>query len=325
MPTAFDSAPTPEGTPLRVMSGACGPRRLSLGHGLGYGAGDFGCNLYWQTISLFLYFYCTDVAGIAPALAGFSFAIASVYDAIADPVTGAIIDRFRLRGGRYRSLMRFGAIPLALSFAIMFYVPPASGVALVIYATSFHILVRSFYTLVNLPDLAMTASMTSDYAECSTLVSVRIVFGSVAGISVALLVPKTISALTGKVTQPHFMAVALLGLLSTIMILLCVGNTRESAEGVAEAANLAASGRSIVPAVARDFARFWSMLRVTGPLLRVLGSIVTAAIALTMFSTLARNAIAAAGYLGFWINSNPSMATTRLDRVGGRGGGELCH
>lgn len=337
---------------------AGGPVQAPLGwrHRLGYGAGDLGCNLYWQAISLFLYFYYTDVLGIAPAIAGLSFAIASAYDAFADPIMGSIVDRTLSRRGRYRPYMLFGAVPLALSFGAMFYVPPASGTALVIYATLSHILMRTLYTAVNLPYLAMSASITSDSAERATLAGVRMVFAAGAGISVAMLLPKAVSALTGKVAQPYFVVAVLIGLLATVSILLCVRNTNENTdENTAGTTGSPAPARSsLLGQTVSDFARFWGMLRQNGPLARVLGAIVVAAVALTMFSKcllywfkyglqrpdmtsvalvlgvvmlalfapfwvwvarrfskraawMAGSAIAATGYLGFWLNTNPDM------------------
>jgi len=286
MPTSSDSV-LPQEMPAAPAAApsASGRPPLAWRYRLGYGAGDFGCNLYWQAISLFLYFYYTDVLGIAPGLAGLSFAIASAYDAVADPVMGSIVDRSRWRRGRYRPFMLFGAVPLALSFAAMFYVPPASGTALLVYATLSHILMRTLYTVVNLPYLAMSASLTSDSGERATLAGVRMMFAAVAGMSIALLLPKTVAALTGKVAQPYFVVAILIGLLATVMILLCVRNTRETQhDGLPEAGDPAPQRSSALADTLHDFARFWRMLRSNGPLARVLGAIVVAAVALTMFA-----------------------------------------
>lgn len=360
MPTSSDSALPPQEVPAAVPNtapSAGGRTTLAWRYRLGYGAGDFGCNFYWQTISLFLYFYYTDVLGIAPALAGLSFAIASAYDAVADPVMGSIVDRSRWRRGRYRPFMLFGAVPLALSFAAMFYAPPASGAALVIYATLSHILMRTLYTVVNLPYLAMSASLTTDSAERATLAGGRMMFAAVAGMTIALFLPKAVAALTGKVAQPYFVVAILIGMIATLMILLCVRNTRETPhDGLPEAGPCGQHRSSALAGTVRDFARFWRMLRTNGPLARVLGAIVVAAVALTMFSKcllywfkyglhrpemapvalmlsvvavallaplwvwvaqryskraawMAGSAIAAVGYLGFWLNDDMAMAT----------------
>jgi len=361
MPTSSDSTlpqqvpAAPAAAPGAAPS-ASGRTPVAWRYRLGYGVGDFGCNLYWQAISMFLYFYYTDVLGIAPALAGLSIAMASAYDALADPLMGSIVDRSRSRGGRYRSYMLFGAVPLALSFAAMFYVPPGSGTALLVYATLSHILMRTFYTVVNLPYLAMSASLTSDAGERAALAGVRMMFAAVAGMSIALLLPKGVAALTGRVAQPYFIVAILIGVVATLMIFLCVRHTRETPHDGLQAAGAAAPPRSsALVGVMRDFTGFWRTLRTNGPMARVLGTIVVAAVALTMFNKcllywfkyglqrpdmaplalmlgvvmlvllapfwvwvarryakrtawMAGSAIAAAGYLGFWLNDDPAMA-----------------
>jgi glycoside/pentoside/hexuronide:cation symporter, GPH family len=35
------------------------PHQLSLARKLGFTIGDYGFNLYWQSVSLFLMFYCS--------------------------------------------------------------------------------------------------------------------------------------------------------------------------------------------------------------------------------------------------------------------------
>ncbi|MGT2493343.1 hypothetical protein ACU4GD_29810 [Cupriavidus basilensis] len=58
------------------------------------------------------------------------------------------------------------------------------------------------------------------------------VFAAGAGISVAMLLPKAVSALTGKVAQPYFVVAVLIGLLATVSILLiaCATPTRARRE-----------------------------------------------------------------------------------------------
>lgn len=246
---------------------------------LGYAVGDFGSNLYWQAIALFLYFFYTDVLNIPPAAAGIAFGIASVYDALADPVMGAIADRTRTRWGRYRPYMMFGAIPLALSFAAMFYVPALEGTALLVYVTAIHVLMRTFYTVVNIPYLALSASLTHDAGERATLAGLRMMFAACAGLTVALLLPKAVGALGGS--QPYFWVAGAIGLLATLALLACVAGTRERHELAAPAE---AGQGSVLGSAARDFLAFWGLLRRHGPLARVIGALVVVSVALTMFS-----------------------------------------
>jgi len=257
---------------------------LTWGRRAGYAVGDLGCNLYWQSISLFLYFFYTDVLGISPVWAGVAFAVGSMFDAISDPVMGSIADRTRGGArGRYRPYLLWGAVPLGLSFAAMFYVPPLSGLALVVYATLAHVLCRTFFTVVSIPYLAMSSNLTSDSGERANIAGLRMVFAATGAVTIAFFLPKLVAAATGQVAQPWFVAALLVAAIATLIILACYFSTRENAftdEHQGQPLTL----RSILADVVGDVMRFWGMLRKNGPLARVFGAIVVISVALTMFS-----------------------------------------
>jgi GPH family glycoside/pentoside/hexuronide:cation symporter len=46
------------------------PHRLSVARKVGFTIGDYGFNLYWQSVSLFLMFYYTDAIGLSATTAG---------------------------------------------------------------------------------------------------------------------------------------------------------------------------------------------------------------------------------------------------------------
>ncbi len=66
---------------------------------LGYSIGDFGANLAFQTTGFYLMYFFTDVFGIVPALAGGIFLYAKLWDAVTDPIMGAIADHTESRWG----------------------------------------------------------------------------------------------------------------------------------------------------------------------------------------------------------------------------------
>ena len=45
-------------------TGEMGNARLSWMQKIGYGSGDFAFNLYWQGVSLYLFYFYTDVLGL---------------------------------------------------------------------------------------------------------------------------------------------------------------------------------------------------------------------------------------------------------------------
>ena len=99
---------------------------------LGYGIGDYGINLYWQGAGLYLFYWYTDVVGLAPAMAGFLFFAGSVWDAVTDPAVGLVAERTRTRHGRYRPYLIWASVPLAACFALLYYTPPVDGARLIL-------------------------------------------------------------------------------------------------------------------------------------------------------------------------------------------------
>lgn len=247
---------------------------------LGYAVGDFGCNLYWQSVALFLYFFYTDVLNIPPAAAGVAFAIASVYDAVADPIMGAIADRTRTRWGRLRPYLWLGAVPLALSFAAMFYAPKLDGMALLAYATVSHVVMRTCYTAVNIPYLALSARLSSDAGERATLAGLRMMFAAAAGVLVAALLPRVVAVLGGEMA--YFVVASGIGLLATLALLLCASSVRELPHPAPDVDG--ARSTSLLKAASADFLSFWPLLLRYRPLAQIVGGVVVMSIALTMFS-----------------------------------------
>lgn len=106
-----------------MTSRAASQTRLSWGQKIGYGSGDFAFNLYWQGVSLYLFYFYTDVLGLPNAMAGIIYAIGSLWDAVTDPAMGYVAERTRSRWGRYRPYLLFTPIPLALSYLLIFWHP----------------------------------------------------------------------------------------------------------------------------------------------------------------------------------------------------------
>ena len=98
-------------------------QRLGWGQKIGYGSGDFAFNLYWQGISLYLFYFYTDVLGLPNAMAGIIYAIGSFWDAGTDPIMGYLADRTCTRWGRYRPYLLFVPIPMALGYILLLWHP----------------------------------------------------------------------------------------------------------------------------------------------------------------------------------------------------------
>ena len=194
---------------------------------IGYGVGDIGFNLFFSTASLYLLYYYTDVLGLPPATAGWVFAVALIVDAPFDPYIGYVASRTRSRWGKYRPWLAFGAVPLAISWALMFFPVSFTGGALLLFAISTHILFRMMMAVVGMPYLALSASMTRDSQERGVLASLRMVAATTCGLFVAFSTLKFVEAFGGG-KEGFFVTAVLYGALATVAFLVVFFTARET-------------------------------------------------------------------------------------------------
>jgi GPH family glycoside/pentoside/hexuronide:cation symporter len=199
-------------------------RRLKLT----YGSGDISFSLTSTIIGAYFAVYLTDVVRASPAVAAFAIFVGGTWDYINDPIVGYISDRTRSRWGRRRPFLLFGALPLALAFALMWWRPPlASALALGIYYALIYALYDTVATFAYMPYFALTPELTSDYDERTALTTTRMFF-SILGSLVAFTVPLLI---VEKFDPAHAGRVLLMGgafgLISAIPLLLVFFGTRE--------------------------------------------------------------------------------------------------
>ena len=147
--------------------------KLNLKTRLGYGIGDIAICLYWSGVGLYLLYFYTDVVGISPSLAGLIYGIGMFWDAITDPFMGYMAERTRTKWGVYRPYLLFGNIPLALSFILLFWVPPLEGGSLFFFLLFANLLHRTCFTLVSVPFSSLTPRITSDSQERTNLTGFR--------------------------------------------------------------------------------------------------------------------------------------------------------
>ena len=69
--------------------------KLSWTQRIGFGSGDLAQNLIYQTISMYLLFFYTNVYGLDPGVAAIMFLIVRIVDVIWDPLVGTFVDRIR--------------------------------------------------------------------------------------------------------------------------------------------------------------------------------------------------------------------------------------
>ena len=161
--------------------------KLSLPVKLAYGAGDFGAGLTSQFLAFFLLIFLTDVAEMSPGTAGSVLAVGKIWDAVNDPLVGMLSDRTQTRWGRRYPWIFLTAIPFGLSYCFIWIVPSFSLSWMAFwYYVAITSVFQVFFTTTNLPYSTLTAEMTQDYDERTSLTSFRLSSSIVGGLSILI-------------------------------------------------------------------------------------------------------------------------------------------
>jgi glycoside/pentoside/hexuronide:cation symporter, GPH family len=205
--------------------------RLSMREKFSYGFGDLASCLYWQTISLYLTFFYTDIFGITALAAGTMLATSRSCDAFFDPVIGMISDRTRSRWGKFRPFLLYGCVPLAVAGFLTFTVPNFGDRGKLIWAYVTFNAMMILYTTINIPYTAMLGVISPNPNERTTLSSIKFCGAFLAGIivSATLLPMAKVGGWLGATTVQRGwqMSFAIYGVASVVFFLIVFFNTKE--------------------------------------------------------------------------------------------------
>lgn len=198
---------------------------------IGFGSGDLAQNLIYQTISMYLLIFYTNVYGLTPSTVATMFLVVRLIDVLWDPVVGTFIDKHNPRWGKYRSYLVLAGVPLT-ALAILCFWNGFSGS--LIYAYTTYVGMSMLYTLINVPYGALNSSLTRDTNEITILTSVRMVLANVGGMVVSMGIPIMVGWLSpdGKMNSAAsgdawFTTMFVYGIIGLLLLVFCFTQTRE--------------------------------------------------------------------------------------------------
>lgn len=167
--------------------------RLPLKTKLGFGVGDIYGGGALVIIGFYYLHFLTDVLLITPYLAGIAFLISKTWDAVSDPLMGIISDRTKSRYGRRRPYFLAGVILIFFSFVALWYpVDFDKEIHRFAYVVIAYLVFSTVVTIVMVPYNALSAELTLDYDERTSLTSYRVLFSSLSSLICAVLPLKII-------------------------------------------------------------------------------------------------------------------------------------
>lgn len=207
--------------------------KLGVGTKIGYGIGDFAANIVFQSVSMFLLYFFTDVFLISATAAGSIFLIAKLWNAFCDPAMGYIADRTNTRWGKNRPFLLFGAFPLGIAFFLLFFGPQLSSSLRIVYALVTFLFFSAAYSVVNIPYGALTANLTLDTHERSALTGFRMMFAILGTLMVAGTIKPLVAMFPSELTGFRMIG-AIFGSLCIIVNIFTFASVKEKFTPVAD-------------------------------------------------------------------------------------------
>ena len=166
----------------------------------GYSIGDLGISIAYFAVGFFFLFYLTDIVGLPASVAGTVVLIGKLWDGVNDPLIGVLSDRTRSSHGRKRVYLLYGAVPFAVSFVLLWWIPSGAPTgATAALAVVLVLLFATTYSLVGVPYQALVPVISKDYDERTRLVGYKAVFsalGAILGGGIALMVSSRVEVET---------------------------------------------------------------------------------------------------------------------------------
>ena len=207
---------------------------ITLKDKIGYALGDTGGCLTFGIIGSFLQMFYTNVLGLPYGKIMVLFTVARLWDAINDPMWGAVVDMRRSgKKGKFLQYIRWGSIPLAVSAVLTFTKFGAlSENQYLITAYITYIMYGLMYTVVTIPYGSLASVVTSDKDERSALSVFRSIGAGLGGLPGQVILPLFVYSTTdaGKKVldgSKLFIGVAVLSVISIFVYQACYAMTTE--------------------------------------------------------------------------------------------------
>jgi glycoside/pentoside/hexuronide:cation symporter, GPH family len=147
---------------------------------LTFSSGNFANTLAYQVLGNRVQFYYIDILGLAPAIAGIVWTVFGIWNMINDPLMGQVTDRTRTRMGRRKPYVLFGAIPLGLSFFLLWTPPQGNPWVIAAYFFMMLFIFDTLYTITIIAYNSLFPEVATTMPDRISLSTVREVLAVIA-------------------------------------------------------------------------------------------------------------------------------------------------
>lgn len=208
----------------------------TLGQNLAYACSEIACNPIYTIIVSFLVYFYTDIIGIDAGIVGTIILVSKIFDGISDIIAGNIIDHTHTKAGSARPWFLWLAVPVALSYVILFTVPNCGTIGRILYIfISYNLVSTVIYTMMNAAMGALPTFMTRNRDSRSVMMSIRFLVAGLVQLGLMLTILPLVEKLGGG-QSGWIKAAAILGTVSLVVLLSVYAIAKETTneDGAAE-------------------------------------------------------------------------------------------
>ncbi|WP_434281791.1 MFS transporter [Clostridium botulinum] len=206
---------------------------INFSEKLGYGLGDFACNLVWNSLSMFILYFYTDVMGMKAAIISTLMLVVRIIAGFMDIASGIVVDKTKTKYGKARPWILWMAIPFGISTILLFSIPNIGESGKLAYVVITYVLLNVIYTAINIPYGVLNSLMTQDQNERSEINIYRMFCSTAGSLCVSVLVLPLVSLFGGE-QSAWIITFAIFGIVETFMFFLTFKTTKERVTAVNE-------------------------------------------------------------------------------------------
>ncbi|KEJ00593.1 sodium:melibiose symporter [Clostridium botulinum A2B7 92] len=206
---------------------------INFSEKLGYGLGDFACNLVWNSLSMFILYFYTDVMGMKAAIISTLMLVVRIIAGFMDIASGIVVDKTKTKYGKARPWILWMAIPFGISTILLFSIPNIGESGKLAYVVITYVLLNVIYTAINIPYGVLNSLMTQDQNERSEINIYRMFCSTAGSLCVSVLVLPLVSLFGGE-QSAWIITFAIFGVVATFMFFLTFKTTKERVTAVNE-------------------------------------------------------------------------------------------
>ena len=217
---------------------------------IGYGFGDMASSMFWKVFSYYLPFFYSNIFGISLVDTGILLLVTRIWDAVSDPMMGAVADRTKTKWGKYRPYLLWIAPLFSICGILLFTTPDWNYSAKLVWAYATYIAMMTVYTGINVPYGAMLGVITSNSKEKTVFSSFRMFF-AYGGSFIALFLWDPLCSMfennLGLDPQMSWqLSMAVIAVCCFFLFILCFLMTKEKVKQIGEKSSLKKDIKNLV-------------------------------------------------------------------------------